>query len=896
MRFKTKYVGISFLVFSFFLNLLSCHGSFAQNDLPKKYNVLVLESYHRTLSWTDSIDKSIEDYFRKSGQSVTFQIEYMDTKRFYDDQYKKQLFDIYKYKYKLNEFDLIISVDNNAFDFLVEYRNALFGKIPVVFCGVNDFKDSMLNGVELFTGTVEDIGFKETIDLALYLHPETKNIVIYETDTVTYKANKSSINRIEDGYKDRVKFSYVKNANIELIEEHAPTLKNGTLILIISSMKDASGTILSFEEYSYRTSKAAKVPLYSFWDFNIGHGVVGGKVISGKAQGETAARIALKILNGADPIKIEIIKKSPNTYMFDQEQLERFHIDASRLPEESIIMNRQERSYEKYYNVVFKILGVFVFLFILILLLIVDIEGRKRTEAVLRTSEKRFREIIESSSDWIWEVDSNGVYTYVSPMVKDILGYDPYEVMGKTSFDFMTDEEAERVFDVFDNIIKKKGNMESVESTCIHKNGQEVVLETNGVPILDNEGHLRGYRGVDRDITKRKKAENELRDSEEKFHKTFYTGSAAMIISELDTGEIIDVNGMFLESMRFEKNEVIGRTSKELGIFCDYSDREKMKNMMIENGFVRNLEIRVKTNKGEERLGLLSSDFIHIQDKKVLLTIVTDITELKRSQELMVQSEKMLSVGGLAAGIAHEINNPLAGILQNIQLIRNRFKKEKEKNADIANEFGLDLNALEEYMQKRDINKMMDLIVDSGKRAAKIVNNILSFSRKTEEDFGLNNIPKILDESIELASSDYDLKKKYDFKNIKIIRECQDEGCTLPCEGSQIQQVFFNILRNGAEAMKASVDPKFIIRMYHKHDMFVVEFEDNGTGLEENIARRVFEPFFTTKAVGEGTGLGLSVSYFIVVDKHNGKLEVESVLGKGTKFRVSLPKNHKKIS
>ena len=191
---------------------------------------------------------------------------------------------------------------------------------------------------------------------------------------------------------------------------------------------------------------------------------------------------------------------------------------------------------------------------------------------------------------------------------------------------------------------------------------------------------------------------------------------------------------------------------------------------------------------------------------------------------------------------------------------------------------------------------MMDLIVDSGKRAAKIVNNILSFSRKSEEDFAYNNIAKLLDESVELASSDYDLKKKYDFKNIKIVRECKDEGCIIPCEFSQIQQVFFNILRNGAEAMKSTKDPKFIIRMYHKNNMFVIEFEDNGPGLEESVAKRVFEPFFTTKAVGEGTGLGLSVSYFIIVEKHGGKLEVESVLGRGAKFIVSLPKNHEKIS
>ena len=748
----------------------------------------------------------------------------------------------------------------------------------------------MLKGVELFTGTVEDVAIKGTIDSSLNLHSETNNIVIYETDTTTFGAIKVSINRIEDDYKNRVRFTYIKNANIELIEKHAPTLKKGTLILIISTMKDAAGVVLSYEEYSYRTSKAAKVPVYSFWDFNLGHGVVGGKVVSGKAQGETAARIALDILKGTDPRTIKVIKESPNEYMFDYDQLKRFNIEISSLPKGSTVINKKESLYGKYYEFIFSVLGVFVFLFILILLLIIDIQGRKRTEFVLRASERRFREILEKSSDWIWEIDSDGVYTYVSSRVKDIVGYEVSEVLGKTLFDFMNDEEAERVFDAFDRSFKNKSNIESLESICIHKDGHEVVLETNGVPILDNDGHFRGYRGVDRDITKRKKAENDLRDSEEKFHKAFYTGSAAMVISELKTGVIIDVNNMFLGNMGYERDEIIGKTIKEVGIFCDDSDRGEIRNAIIERGYIRNFEIKVKTKKGEELFGLLSSDFIHIQKEEALLTVVTDITELKKSQELMVQSEKMLSVGGLAAGIAHEINNPLSGILQNMQLIRSRLNIEQEKNISIASEFGLDLKSLDEYMERREINNMMDIIVDSGKRAAKIVNNILSFSRKTGEEFCQNSIPNLLDEAIELASSDYDFKKKYDFKNIEIVRECKNKDCMIPCEGSQIQQVFFNILRNSAEAMKYSENPKLNIYVYHKKDMVVVEFEDNGSGLSEDVAKRVFEPFFTTKAVGEGTGLGLSVSYFIVVDKHKGKLEVESVLGKGTKFIVSLPK------
>lgn len=896
MRPRSNSVFIGSLLCSFFLGPIVCNGSFAAEQPFESKKVLILQSYSNAMSWAHSVEDGIKDQFVSSGQVIDVQVEYMDTKRVYDEKYKKYLFDLYEYKYQPNEFDLIISVDNNALGFLVEFRDELFDKTPVVFCGVNNFSDFMLKGAGLFTGTVEDVAIKETIDIALKLHPKVNNIVIYETDTTTYGAMKESVRILEEIYRDKVKFNYIKNSNMEFIEEHAPALNERSLILIVSTMKTADGLSLSYEEYTYRTSMAAKVPIYSFWDFNLGHGVVGGKVISGRSQGETAAKIALDILKGADPRAIKIIKKSPNEYMFDYEQLKKFRIPIFKLPKGSLVVNKKEGFYGKYYEFMFSVLGVFVFLFVLIMLLIIDIQGRKRTENVLRVSERRFREILESSSDWIWETDSDGVYTYVSPKVNNVLGYESNDLLGKTPFDFMSDEEAERVFDIYDSVIKKKGNIEYLDNVYIKKDGQEVVLETNGVPILDHEGHLRGYRGVDRDITARKKAQDELKDSEEKFNKAFYTGSAAMSISELDTGIIIDVNNMFLESTGYERDEVIGKSSKELGLFCDYSDREKIKGLLVEQGCVRSLEVRVRTKGGQERLGLLSSDFIHIPEKEALLTIVTDITELKKSQELMVQSEKMLSVGGLAAGIAHEINNPLAGILQNMQLIRSRFKKDLKKNESIAKECGLDLKALSEYMDRRELSSMMDLIVDSGKRAAKIVNNILSFSRKSDENFGQHNISQLLDEAIELSSSDYDLKKKYDFKNIRITRDYKHENFIVPCEGSQIQQVFFNILRNGAEAIKSSNDPTLTIRMRSDRDMVVIEIEDNGPGFSEEIARRVFEPFFTTKAVGEGTGLGLSVSYFIVVDKHKGKLEVQSSEGWGTKFIVSLPKNHEKIT
>ncbi|MCG8636372.1 MAG: ATP-binding protein [Desulfobacterales bacterium] len=266
--------------------------------------------------------------------------------------------------------------------------------------------------------------------------------------------------------------------------------------------------------------------------------------------------------------------------------------------------------------------------------------------------------------------------------------------------------------------------------------------------------------------------------------------------------------------------------------------------------------------------------------------------EKKRLEEMIVQSEKMVSLGGLAAGMAHEINNPLAGILQNTQVIRNRIQSQIPANLKTARELDLDFDALNTYMDRRDIHKMLDSVMDAGKRAAAIVSNMLSFSRKSASGFVPEDVSLLLDQTLELAASDYNLKKKFDFKQILVEREYDPDLPRTNCKSSEIQQVFFNILSNGAQAMignDTDVEPKFLMRTFREKDQVCVEISDNGTGMPEDVRKRVFEPFFTTKAVGEGTGLGLAVSYFIITENHKGQIEVESKVGQGTCFRIRLP-------
>ncbi len=288
--------------------------------------------------------------------------------------------------------------------------------------------------------------------------------------------------------------------------------------------------------------------------------------------------------------------------------------------------------------------------------------------------------------------------------------------------------------------------------------------------------------------------------------------------------------------------------------------------------------------------------------------IVIDISKRKKTEELLAHNEKMLSIGGLAAGLAHEINNPLAGMIQNADIIQRRLtEKTIAANRKAAAKAGTTLEAINIFLEERRIKQMLKNIKEAGMRAAQIIQNMLSFSRRDNTAVTRCSISKLLDKCIELARIDYDLKKKYDFKKIKIIKKYEPRLPRIACVSSKIQQVFMNILRNGAEAMwenhnisgssnGKSRPPLFTLKLdYEKENaMLRIAIKDNGPGMDEARRKRIFEPFFTTKSPDKGTGLGLSVSYFIITQDHGGEISVQSSPGKGTTFIIKLPRDKRR--
>jgi signal transduction histidine kinase len=272
---------------------------------------------------------------------------------------------------------------------------------------------------------------------------------------------------------------------------------------------------------------------------------------------------------------------------------------------------------------------------------------------------------------------------------------------------------------------------------------------------------------------------------------------------------------------------------------------------------------------------------------------VDDVTQRVRMETMMVQTEKMMSVGGLAAGMAHEINNPLGGMLQSLQNVIRRISPDLPANQSVARQCGTRLETIRRYLEEREILRFLENIRISGERAARIVDNMLSFSRRSESRKQPVRLSELLDKAVELAAHDYDLKKKYDFRHIRIQRHDDARIGEVPCVATEIEQVLLNLLRNAAQAMGDAHGqlelPCIILRLRRENEFAVIEVADNGPGMDETRLKRIFEPFFTTKEVGFGTGLGLSVAYFIITNNHNGSMSAESSPGKGANFIIRLP-------
>ncbi len=500
----------------------------------------------------------------------------------------------------------------------------------------------------------------------------------------------------------------------------------------------------------------------------------------------------------------------------------------------------------------------------------VDVTPLKQAQEALRGGEQKFRDLVETTSDWVWEVDENFVYTYASPRVQDILGYEPEAVLGKTPFDFMPPEEARRISEIAAEILRLRNPFKALENINLHKSGRLLVLETSGAAFFDELGRFRGYRGIDRDISDRKQAEDSLRASE-----AFLRSITDLIpsrISYVDREQRYRfVNRRYEEWFGCRREEIIGRHAKDvLGdslyeriephIQAVLSGREVRYEFDLaeRDGTPRHLSIVYVPHRGQQ--GEILGFFASIQD----------ITERKRLEEQLRQSQKMEAVGVLAGGIAHDFNNLLTVINGYSQI------------------------ALEQLEPNDPISLNIEEVAQAGARAASLTQQLLAFSRKQMLQ------PRVLDLNALITGFETMLRRLVE-ESIDLRMDLDPRLARVKADPAQVEQILMNLAVNARDAMpdggRLTIETRNV-RLdaadadgqagAQSGDYVMLAVSDTGRGMDAETQTRIFEPFFTTKALGRGTGLGLSTTYGIV-KQSGGHISVESEPGRGAKFKIYLP-------
>ncbi|TAJ45542.1 PAS domain S-box protein [Methanofollis fontis] len=468
--------------------------------------VLLLHSYHEGLDWPDDVTDGVRSVLTSGQGDIDLYVEYMDTPRLGQSDYADRTAAILGLKYANLTFDTIICSDEYAFHFLREHHDTLFPGTPVVFCGLNYYEDAYREGWENCTGIVEAYDVGGTIDGALTLEPDIDTVYVVNDATATGLSNRQIIESLSEEYAGRLTFVHSTDGTLGEVREEVRTLPPDSIVLLMTFYRGADGEYYEYEDAAAAISSASPVPVYGVWDVYLGHGIVGGKLISGESQGRTAAGMALRIMKGEDPSSIPVITDLQGEYVYDYFQLGRYSLEKAPLPEGAAVVNRPPGSVEIDRGVLIAGVSAIAVLVIAVIFLLCTIRIRKRGERALRRSEEKFRLIAERTFDIIFAMDLQGRFTYLSPSLLRVSGYAPEECMGVPFTKTVDPVDHERCAAAIAAAAAGK-SIEGLEVLFRKKDGTMIYLEINSAPVYV-DGVVTGFQGVGREITERKQIEH----------------------------------------------------------------------------------------------------------------------------------------------------------------------------------------------------------------------------------------------------------------------------------------------------------------------------------------------------------------------------------------------------
>ncbi|RXK06535.1 ABC transporter substrate binding protein [Halarcobacter bivalviorum] len=467
--------------------------------------VLLLHSYHKGYKWSDDISLEIEKRF-KDEKDIDLTTIYMDTKHVASPLYLNKLAQLYKEQFSTRDFDIIIASDNNAFEFAIRYHEYLFKDLPVLFCGINNFDRAFLgenNMKNYMSGVVEQVDLEKNFELISKIHPNLEKLLIINDKSKTGLAVKRDLRPVIEKYSQKFKIEYVDNLDIDNLKKKVINLdKTKSALLFVLLFKDKTGKFFTYKQSFKKVREVSQVPIYGLWDFYLDYGMVGGLLTSAKAQGEAVANMTIQVLNGRDVKTIPIIEKSPNRYIFDYKELDRFDISIDKILEDYEVINEPHGFFRKYTKLVVVTLIIIAILLIMVFSMKANIQRRMRVEKDLQNRIKFDKVLLDTLPNPIYYKNKDGKFLGCNKAFSELLNIPKKDVVGKTARDFFAADIAARNETVDRKLLHSLGTDTSEVTLHLADNQMRHIIIKKAV-YLNNDSSIGGIVCIMDDITER---------------------------------------------------------------------------------------------------------------------------------------------------------------------------------------------------------------------------------------------------------------------------------------------------------------------------------------------------------------------------------------------------------
>jgi len=534
------------LLFACLCGTIFYHPAYANTPST---DILVLHSYHQGFNWTDNIQRGINEGLGGNNSPYERYVEYMDSKRTPPDTLFDALRALYTRKYAGMRFGAIICSDNNAFNFLRRYGDSLFGSTPVVFCGVNNYDDSLLGGRTNYTGIVEDIDIPGTIDAIRALQPDVTTLAVVSDNVPTGILH---MKRFSDEFR-RLRLSQelepLVNLTADELAQKLSSLSPQSAVVHLSLYLDKNGRRFSADEGLQFVVTHSPVPVYCLWDFWVGKGAVGGVVTSGKKQGLHAAQyVKLLIEHDSAAVDLDIVTHSPNQPIFDYNKLVEHSLSVKSLPAQSMILNRPFNFYQAYKKPIWGTVIVFFLLGALVVLLAVSNIRRGIAEEELRSQKELAANVLANIPHYVFWKDTAGTYLGCNDNFAQGVGLDsPEGITGLTDHDLPWPTEMTGCYTNDDAEVVKTNVPKMGIEEKVHFVTGTIDSLTSKVPLHNAHGTVTGVLGVCYDMTEQKRMHAELGQAQKLSAIGLLVGGIAHDFNNLLTGITCSVEILLLE-------------------------------------------------------------------------------------------------------------------------------------------------------------------------------------------------------------------------------------------------------------------------------------------------------------------------------------------------------------